>query len=116
MAKKNDSIINKKFVKNSIPFNKYKYNHYPILKNENSKTIENKNVIKNILEIFKRNKKSRYNSNNRYISKNKKYKLNNNIFKKYKYNNISKYNLDKDNIIKDYSERLKSSKTYFSNL
>ena len=116
LAKKNNSINNKKFVKNGIPFYKYKYNYESILKNENNKTIENKNVIKNILELFKRNKKSRYNSDNSYHSKNKKYKGNNNIFKKYKYNNISTYNLDKDNILKYYSERLKCSKTNFSNL
>ena len=114
LSKKNNSINNKKLAKNSIPFNKYKYNYEPILKDENNKTIENKNVIKKILEIFKRNKKNKYNSNNRYHSKNKKYKVNSNIFKKY--NNTSAYNIDKDNIIKDYSERLKSSKTYFSNL
>ena len=113
ISKKNDSKNNRKTIKNNIPISKYKFNYESLLKNDKNKTIENKNIIKNILELFK---KKRYDSNKKEHSNNINIINNNNVFKKYKFHNISIYNLDKDSKIKNYTERLKNQKTYFSNL
>ena len=113
ISKKNDSKNNRKTIKNNIPISKYKFNYESLLKNDKNKTIENKNIMKNILELFK---KKRYDSNKKEHSNNINIINNNNVFKKYKFHNISIYNLDKDSKIKNYTERLKNQKTYFSNL
>ena len=113
ISKKNDSKNNRKTIKNNIPISKYKFNYESLLKNDKNKTIENKNIMKNILELFK---KKRYDSNKKEHSNNINIINNNNVFKKLKFHNISIYNLDKDNKIKNYTERLRNQKTYFSNL
>ena len=113
ISKKNDSKNNRKTIKNNIPISKYKFNYESLLKNDKNKTIENKNIMKNILELFK---KKRYDSNKKEHSNNINIINNNNVFKKYKFHNISIYNLDKDSKIKNYTERLKNQKKYFYNL
>ena len=100
----------KKNFKNSIPISKHnKCESY--LKIEKIKTLQNKSeIIKKIIYTFKKDKKKYNDNNKKYRSKNNKIKK---VFKKY--NNISTYNEDKDNKLKrDYSERIKNEKTYFS--
>ena len=107
-----DMKNNKKNYKSNIPISNRKFNYETYQKKEKDKSLQNKTEIyKNIVNLFKNNKKNIFFYKKRYPSNS--YKLNNDI--KHNKNN-STYNLDKDRLTGNKSQRIKNQKTFFSDL